>query len=95
MNTISLKKIREFVSEHPDSKSSLIAWYKMVKKARWRSLAAVRLVYPHADLVGNYTVFNIRGNHYRLIAEINYQYQQILIREILTHTDYDKDKWKS
>lgn len=95
MNTISLKKIREFVSEHPDSKSSLTAWYKMVKKARWRSFAAVRMVYPHADLVGNYTVFNIRGNHYRLIAEINYQYQQILIREILTHRDYDKDKWKS
>ena len=95
MNTISVKKIREFVDLHPDSKSSLTAWYKMAKKARWRSLASVRLVYPHADLVGNYTVFNIRGNHYRLIAEINYQYQQILIREILTHKEYDKDKWKS
>ena len=95
MNTISLKKIREFVEIHPDSKSSRTAWYKMAKKARWRSLASVRLVYPHADLVGKYTVFNIRGNHYRLIAEINYQYQQIFIREILTHKAYDKDKWKS
>ena len=95
MNTISLKKIREFVELHPDSKSSLTAWYKMAKKARWRSLAAVREVYPHADLVGKYTIFNIRGNHYRLIAEINYQYQQILIREILTHEEYDNDKWKS
>jgi mRNA interferase HigB len=95
MNTISLKKIREFVELHPDSKSSLTAWYKMAKKARWRSLAAVRELYPHADLVGKYTIFNIRGNHYRLIAEINYQYQQILIREILTHEEYDNDKWKS
>jgi mRNA interferase HigB len=67
----------------------------MAKKARWRSLAAVRDVYPHADLVGKYTIFNIRGNHYRLITEINYQYQQILIREILTHEEYDNDKWKS
>ena len=95
MNTISLKKIREFAEIHPDSESSLKAWYKMTKKARWRSIAAVREVYPHADLVGKYTIFNIRGNHYRLIAEINYQYQQILIREILTHEEYDKDKWKS
>lgn len=95
MNTISLKKIRGFVELHPDSKSSLTAWYKMAKKARWRSLAAVRQVYPHADLVGIYTVFNIRGNQYRLIAEINYTFQQILIREILTHEEYDKDKWKS
>jgi mRNA interferase HigB len=94
MNTISLKKIRGFVERHPDSKPSLTAWYKMAKKARWRSLAAVRDVYPHADLVGKYTIFNIRGNHYRLITEINYQYQQILIREILTHEEYDNDKWK-
>jgi mRNA interferase HigB len=95
MNTISRKKIREFVRLYPDSESSLRAWYKIAKKAQWRSLAAVRQRYPHADLVGNYTVFNIRGNHYRLIAEINYQFQQILIREILTHEEYNKDKWKS
>ena len=95
MNTIRRKKVLAFVELHPDSKSSLIAWYRMAKKARWRSLAAVRQVYPHADLVGKYTVFNIRGNHYRLITEINYQYQQILIREILTHEEYDKGNWKS
>lgn len=95
MNTLSFKKIREFVKHYPDSKSSLTAWYKITKKAHWRSLAEVKQVYPKADLVGNYTVFNIRGNHYRLIAEINYQFQQILIREILTHEEYDEDKWKS
>jgi len=94
MNTISLKKIHEFVEVHSESKSALTAWYKMARKAKWRSLADVRQVYPHADLVGRYTVFNIKGNDYRLIAEINYQYQQILIREILTHKEYDKDKWK-
>lgn len=95
MNTISRKKIREFVKVHPDSKSSLTAWYKITKKAQWRNLAEVRQVYPHADIVGNYTVFNIRGNHYRLISEVNYQFQQILIREILTHEEYDEEKWKS
>ena len=95
MHTISSKKIREFVSIHPDSKSSLESWYKMAKKAQWRNLSEVKQIYPHADLVGKYTVFNIRGNHYRLIAEIKYQYQLVLIREILTHAEYDKDKWKS
>ena len=95
MNTISLKRILEFAKRYPDSKSSLTAWYKITRKAQWRNLAEVRQVYPHADLVGIYTVFNIRGNHYRLIAEINYQFQQVLIREILTHKEYDEDKWKS
>jgi mRNA interferase HigB len=95
MNTISRRKIREFVRLHPDSESSLKAWYKIARKAQWRTFASVQQRYPQADLVGNYTVFNIRGNRYRLIAEINYQFQQILIREILTHEEYDKDKWKS
>jgi mRNA interferase HigB len=95
MNTISFKKIREFVRLHPDSHSSLNAWYKIAKKARWRNLAEVRQFYPHADLVGSYTIFNIRGNNYRLVAEINYQYQQILTRQILTGEEYDEDKWKS
>ena len=55
----------------------------------------MRQVYPHADIVGRYIVFNIRGNHYRLIAEINYEFQQILIRQILTHEEYDRGRWKS
>lgn len=95
MNTLSRKKIREFVKQYPDSESSLKAWFRMAKKVQWRTLAEVRQTYPHADLVGRYTVFNIRGNHYRLIAEINYRFQQILIRAILTHEDYDRNKWKS
>jgi mRNA interferase HigB len=95
MNTLSLKTIRKFVKLYPDSESSLKAWFRMARKAQWRSLAEVRQTYPHADLVGRYTVFNIRGNHYRLIAEINYRFQQILIRAVLTHEDYDRDKWKS
>jgi mRNA interferase HigB len=95
MNTISLRKIREFAKLHPDSQSSLSACYKIVKKSKWRSLVDVRQVYPQADIVGRYTVFNVRGNHYRLIAEINYEFQQILIRQILTHEEYDRGKWKS
>jgi mRNA interferase HigB len=94
MNTISVRRILEFVKTHEDSRSSLMAWYKIAKKASWQSLADVRKVYPHADLVERFTVFNIKGNHYRLIAEINYKYQEILIRHILTHSEYDKEKWK-
>jgi len=73
----------------------LKAWYRTAKKARWQNLAEVRQVYPHADVVGVLTVFNIRGNHYRLVAGINYQYQQIFIKAIMTHEEYDKDNWKT
>nr|WP_309730775.1 type II toxin-antitoxin system HigB family toxin [Chamaesiphon sp. OTE_75_metabat_556] len=54
-----------------------------------------RAAYPSADLVGIYTVFNIKGNHYRLIAQINYRSGTIFVRNILTHAEYDKEQWKS
>jgi mRNA interferase HigB len=82
------------VKEHPDSKSSLSAWYKTAKKASWQNLAQLKAVYHSADLVGRYTVFNIKGNHYRLIARIIYRSQTLFIREVLTHKDYDLGKWK-
>jgi mRNA interferase HigB len=94
MNTISRRKIREFVALHPNSESSLTSWYKIATKATWQNIVEVRNDYPHADVVGRLVVFNIAGNNVRLIAEIRYQSQSILIKHILTHTEYDKDRWK-
>ena len=55
-------------------------------------------MYRHADgvSVGDrvYTVFNISGNRYRLVTEIYFEDQTILIRHLLTHAEYDKDDWK-
>ncbi|MDZ8086065.1 MAG: type II toxin-antitoxin system HigB family toxin [Nostoc sp. DedQUE12b] len=55
----------------------------------------MRLLFPSADLVGNFTVFNISGNNYHLITYIDYQAQIIFIRAVLTHADYDKENWKN
>lgn len=94
MNTVSYRKIREFIRLHPNAESSLSSWYKIAKKARRQNIVDVRQDYPHADQVGRFVVFNIAGNNYRLIAEIHFESQLILIRHILTHAEYDKDKWK-
>jgi mRNA interferase HigB len=95
MNTIKYKAIKDFVPGHPDAKPSLDRWYKIARKAKWKSLTEVRETFPHADLVGELTVFNIGGNNYRLITYINYQYETIYIKAILTHDEYDQGKWKS
>lgn len=94
MNTISYRKIREFIALHPNAESSLSAWYKIARKAKWQNLIEVRKDYPHADRVGRLIVFNIAGNNYRLIAEIHFESQLVLIRHILTHAEYDRDRWK-
>jgi mRNA interferase HigB len=74
----------------------LDTWYRTAKTADWQNLNLVELreSYPTADLVGIYTVFHIKGNHYRLIAEINYRSGTIFVRDILTHAEYDKERWK-
>jgi HigB_toxin, RelE-like toxic component of a toxin-antitoxin system len=55
----------------------------------------VRLIYRDAEAVGSFTVFNIKGNTYRLIVGIDYENQTIYYKYFLTHAEYDKDKWKN
>ena len=50
---------------------------------------------PPNGLSRNFTVFNIKGNRYRLIVDIIYEHQRIYIKYVLTHAEYDKDKWKN
>ncbi|MDX1980313.1 MAG: type II toxin-antitoxin system HigB family toxin [Bryobacteraceae bacterium] len=70
-------------------------WYRIVRRAKWRSLVDVRRDFGHADMVGRRTVFNIHGNHYRLVAHVNFETGLVFILHILTHADYTKRTWKS
>ena len=72
----------------------LDVWYRIARKAEWSSLGDVRQTFPSADAVGKYTVFNIKGNSYRLIVEINYRSRRIFVRHVLTHAAYDKGGWR-
>jgi mRNA interferase HigB len=54
----------------------------------------VKQVFPHADLYGPFVIFDIGGNKYRLIAEVNYVRSKVFVRYVLTHADYDRGDWK-
>jgi mRNA interferase HigB len=84
-----------FIAEHPDAKSPLNVFIDVAREAVWKSIVDVRQIYPHADAVGKCTVFNIKGNHYRLVVKIDYRTQIIYIKKVLTHAEYDKGKWKN
>jgi mRNA interferase HigB len=95
VHVISRKKLLEAVAVHADLSAPLDAWYRIAKKAEWKSLQDVRRTLPSADAVGMFTVFNIKGNAFRLITEINYATGRLYIRHVLTHAAYDKGGWKS
>jgi mRNA-degrading endonuclease HigB of HigAB toxin-antitoxin module len=54
----------------------------------------IRNTWRDTDAVGGYTVFNIKGNRYRLITKINYKSHVIFIKSVCTHAEYDKEQWK-
>lgn len=95
MHVISLRRLREFWEKHPDAQSPLRAWFKQVDHAKWENFSELQSVFPSADQVKRMTVFNIGGNKYRLISCVEYERQRVYIRTVLTHAEYDKEKWKN
>ena len=95
MRVISMRPLREFWAEHPEAQAPLRRWHWIAKRAAWVDFATLRRDFPNADAVGDYIVFNIGGNKYRLIAEIDHVWGKVFVRAILTHREYDKGDWKS
>lgn len=94
MHVISRRMLLEAVGRNASLSGPLDAWYRVAKSATWKNLIEVRRQFPSADAAGKYTVFNIKGNEYRLITEIYYVSQVVLARAVLTHAEYDKEGWK-
>jgi len=94
MRVVSKRAWRDAVAADPSLDGPISEWYKVAKHATWQSLVDVRRVYPHADFVGPYTVFNIKGNSYRLIVKIEYRWQIIFVKRLMTHAEYNRGKWK-
>ncbi|KAB2642052.1 MAG: type II toxin-antitoxin system HigB family toxin [Verrucomicrobia bacterium] len=100
MNIITKRRIFDYAKQHPNASANLSAWITVASAAKWQSIADVRKVFPHADLATvrsskTVTIFNIAGNHQRLISAIHYNTRSIFILKILTHADYSKDRWKN
>ncbi|MGH7884747.1 MAG: type II toxin-antitoxin system HigB family toxin [Thermodesulfobacteriota bacterium] len=93
MRVISIKKLKDFLgnSKYKNSEQPLRAWHSEAKKANWKTPDDIKKQYRNASfLSNNRVVFNIKGNDYRLIAAIKYEFQIIYIRFIGTHKQYDK-----
>lgn len=91
MRVIAKKILREFWEKHNDCEQQLKSWFQEVSKAEWTSPNEIKSEYPSASIIGNdRIVFNIKGNTYRLIVKINFDYLMVWIRFIGTHAEYDK-----
>jgi mRNA interferase HigB len=94
VHIISKKRLVASGKQYADALPSLMRWYRVARKARWNDIHETRTDFSHADPVGRFTVFNIKKNEYRLITVIHYNRLKVYIRAVLTHGEYDNDKWK-
>ena len=91
LRVIVKKILREFWEKHSDCEQQLKSWFKEASIAEWTNSNEIKTDYPSASILNNQRiVFNIKGNHYRLIVKVNYEYQMVWIRFIGTHAEYDK-----
>lgn len=91
MRIISRRKLREFWEKHPDATIPLQTWFHDVESAVWNTPTDIKAVYKNASFVAdNRVVFNIKGNHYRLVVVIIYQHGVVYIRFVGTHEEYDR-----
>jgi mRNA interferase HigB len=100
MRVIKPTRVKEYALKYPDAAEALMNWLEHARQADWQNLMDVRRTFPHADAVEvqsghTVTVFNIRGNNYRLITAIKYRWRIVYVLRFLTHREYDTDKWKA
>ena len=93
MRIISKTAIRDYYMRNPQAKTALLNWAEKTEAAQWHSFANIKGTFNSVDSVGNQRyVFNIKGNDYRLVVVVKFTPQNVLIRFIGTHAEYDKIK---
>jgi mRNA interferase HigB len=91
MIVVSTKILREFWEQYPDVETALKLWYKTVEKADWTDAHDIKNDFGSAGPIGdNRVIFNIKGNHYRIVTIVIYRNHRVYIRWIGTHKQYDK-----
>ena len=93
MRVISRKALQDFAEDNRLDSAPFDAWFRIVTKADFPHFAALRATFGSVDTAGEYFIFDIGGNKYRIIAAIHFNTQKLYVRHVLTHAEYEK--WKA
>ena len=91
MVILSKSTIRHYGDKYPSAASALNEWFIKTKDADWSNLADIRQTFNHVDYIANDRyVFNIKGNHYCLIAKVMFPIRTVYVKFVGTHAEYDR-----
>ena len=90
MHVISKHALIAFWLKHPTARAPLEAWYRLIKTGNYFNFNELKRTFNSADYVSPYVVFDVGGNNFRVISALHYDRQKLYIRDVFTHTEYDR-----
>lgn len=91
MRIIALNTIRSFYSRHPKCEQALKSWVREAKFANWSSPQELKRQFKSASILSNKrVVFNINGNRFRLIVDVEFRLKIVFIVWFGSHAKYDQ-----
>lgn len=91
MKVLGRDKLTKYWTKHADAKKALEAWFSETEGATWQTSHDIKERYSSADfLADNRVIFNIKGNHHRLVVKVRYQNGIVVVEWVGTHAEYDK-----
>jgi mRNA interferase HigB len=94
MKVLGRDKLVKFYKKYSNARRALEAWLSEVEDATWKTPQDIKNRYHSADfLADNRVIFNIKGNHYRLVIKVRYQNGIAVVEWVGTHSQYDKQSF--
>ncbi|AKU22379.1 type II toxin-antitoxin system HigB family toxin [Massilia sp. MB5] len=90
MLILYLNLLNDFCHRHPEAAVRMQHWVDTLYSLNFSDLNDLHRTFRSADYVSPYTVFNVGGNHYRIVAELIYERRSVLVRGVYTHDEYMK-----
>jgi len=79
------------LNRYKNAKESIKAWIYEVRYSDWNNAQELKAKYSNASIItSKRVVFNIKGNNYRLIVDIEYKLKIVFVVWFGTHVEYDK-----
>jgi mRNA interferase HigB len=97
---VSPRRVKDYAARYPTAEPSLTHWLETVRRSKWKDSAELKTSFNDVDRVTvdsgrTVYVFNIERNRHRLIAAIHFNTQTVYVLRIMTHKEYDRDRWKA
>lgn len=90
MRLVSNKALVDFAVGHREAELPLQIWRRIIESGRFSNFADLKKTFNTVDKVGDFLVFDIGGNKFRLVTAVHFNRQMVFIRHVFTHKEYDK-----